>query len=91
MKQYTEKEYFRKHIKEFTLKQKSKLINLKDIIIDNLHNICKYWIVKKIRLKAFELCKSIFNKDNLTDICKHWKDEEIKIEAKKLLNDKLNN
>jgi hypothetical protein len=46
MKQFTEKEkeYFEKHIKEFTLKEKSELIdsNLKNIIIDVLINICEY-------------------------------------------------
>jgi hypothetical protein len=46
MKQFTEeeKQYFRKHIKEFTLEEKSELIdsNLKDIIIDNLAVICEY-------------------------------------------------
>jgi hypothetical protein len=46
MKQYSEKEkeYFRENILEFTLKEKSKLINsnLKDIIIDNLVYICKH-------------------------------------------------
>ena len=69
MKQYSEeeKQYFRKHIKEFTLKEKSELIdsNLKDIIIDDLINICKYWPDKEIRLKAKKLLNiNLITKDN---------------------------
>ena len=85
MKQFTEeeKEYFKENINEFTLKEKSKLIdsNLKDIIIDNLVYICKHWKDKEIILKAFGMWKDLFNKDDLTGICRCWKDKEIKIKA----------
>jgi len=83
MKQYSEeeKQYFRKHIKEFTLKEKSELIdsNLKDIIIHNLTYICEYWEDEENRLKAFKIW--IFNENYLVYICKYWKDEEIRIKA----------
>ena len=84
MKQFTEKEkeYFRKHINEFTLEEKSELINsnLKDSFNkDDLLYFCKYWEDKEIRINAFELWK--FNKDDLTGICRCWKDKEIRLKA----------
>ena len=92
MKQFTEKEkqYFRENINEFTLDEKSELIdsNLKYIIIDNLAVICKYWKYKEIILKAFELWK--FNKNNLKDICKYWEGKEIRIKAFEMWKDLFN-
>ena len=91
MKQYSEeeKQYFRKHIKEFTLEEKSELIdsNLKDIIKNNLTYICKYWNYKEIRLEAFEMWKDLFNKNNLINICEYWNYKEIRLEAFEIWKD----
>ena len=94
MKQYSEeeKQYFRKHIKEFTLKEKSELIdsNLKDIIIHNLINICENWPDKKIRLKAFEMWKDLFDKYNLINICEYWNYKKIRLKAFEMWKDLFN-